>query len=193
MSIPGVLPNAYGVGTDGQLIGGASFFGPAYVTVRSGRFAAYEDGGASLDQNLLLSQTVMLDPGLYEVGYYLGADSPQQLTGYGSNAHIFVNGTPLRLTAPQCRGNVCSDLGIIPGDGSFQLFSGRFHALGGPIAMAFLVGGSGTGAAGISVDDAYIAQLAPVPEPSTLLLVASGLIGAARGHKRRRTTSNRSR
>jgi hypothetical protein len=166
---PGAPPNAYGVGADGDRIPGASFFGPTYVTARSGRFAAFEDGAAGRNpsQSLLLSQTLTLDPGLYFIGFHVGSDTPTVQTGFGSSVKILINGAPLSL-------NVWSD--TIPSDGSFQEFSGRFSAAGGPTTVGFLISGSGTGAAGISADDAFVTA-SPAPEPASMMLFATGLAG----------------
>jgi hypothetical protein len=183
VSIPAATPNAFGVGMDGQLIPGVSFFGPAYVTVRTGNFAAYMDGAAFYNQGLLLSQTLMLEPGRYSLGFFLGSDTPG-VAGFGANAQILVNNTPLPVIGvPTCVAGACNSAGMIPADASFGRFTGSFFTEGGgPFTLAFLVSGSGTGAAGISMDDAFLNHT-PVPEPASVLLLAAGLAGVAARHR----------
>jgi hypothetical protein len=105
----------------------------------------------------------------YTASFYIGSNSPSQ---YGDQVlAIDVDGNPI------CTGSGCGFF-LIPSNG-FALASATFTALSDTVTVDFHIQGSGTGDAGFSVDDFSVDGQAgrSVPEPSSLLLVGSGLLG----------------
>jgi hypothetical protein len=189
----GGIDGGHGVAQSGTLINGTMgkvnrynypSFGPTYVAVRTGVYAAYTASGrfySDLGDFLTLSQTLTLAPGTYKVGYYLAVDSPQQPLGYGASGNaIFVNGSD-----------------VLPSDFSgtlnsaFLEVSGQFTASGGPTTIELHITGSGDGRAGISIDDAFLNPvIIPAPEPASLTLFAFAIVSTAGifGWRRRKQT-----
>jgi len=160
-----------------------SSFGPTYVEVRTGSFAAYTASGDSNGDFLSLSQTLTLAAGTYVVGYFLAADSPQFSEGYGKVGNaILVNGNDVLPLVPSAGDYINS---------TYSETSGQFMTSGGPTTIELHITGSGDGRAGISIDDAFLKPVVTsAPEPASLTPCSLAIAGAAGifGWRRRKRT-----
>lgn len=167
----------FGVGADGLTFN--TIFGPMAVTARSGQYAAYALVGGTSGEYLMLTQTVVLAAGTYDVGYYLGTDRLSAPgSGFGSVDlnKILIDGVSYTLTDKP---------DFVPGDGSLARFATQFTTSGGSTQIQFRATASGARAL-ISVDDAFLTPAA-VPEPSTLISGGIAcLLGLGYGWRRRK-------
>jgi PEP-CTERM motif len=177
----GGTDGGHGVARGGNLINGTftgypyepGSFGPTYVAVRTGAYAAYTASGSSYSEFgdfLTLYQNLSLEPGTYKVGYYLAVNSPQQPLGYGASGNaIFVNGSNI----------LPSDFSGTLNSAFFEV-SGQFTTSGGLTPIELHITGSGDGRAGISIDNAFLNPvITSAPEPASLTLFGIALAGMA--------------
>ncbi len=181
--VGGNTPGA-GVSTDGNPIAGVDpRIGPSFTNVRSGNFAASALVSTFPLTFLTLSQTLAVVVGqAYSVGFWVNVDAPG-IFGVGlSPTGINVNGSPLSLSRP----SQLDTLNGFNGSGptNFALVSGSFTAVLPTATVNYTpLTGSGTWIAGLNFDDFhFVAE--PVPEPATLLLVGSGLLGLVARRRR---------
>jgi hypothetical protein len=172
-----------GVARDGVAIPNADPpFPPNFQNVRSGRFAANAlvSAFANPIELFVLQQTISVPARQrLRVGFWLGDDSQSALgMGIGDGqTQILVNGVgilPDRFVQPE------------PGSSrrDFLLISGAFDTgTRRTVDVAFAITGSGTSRVGLSLDDFFVA---PTPEPSSMLLLATGAVLAVRAARVRR-------
>ena len=172
----------YGVATDGTALpvtsaidGSPDLYFPSRQNVHSGDFAAYGitagDSQVGFREYVSFSQSLSLAPGKYELGFYLGTDNTPGGTGLtealvSGRLGIYVDGhhVPFATLPP---------FNFPGGSGSmnFVLCSAEVSLAAGPHNFGFHLSGSGTGRAGMSMDDAFVAA---VPEPGTVGLLLLG-------------------
>jgi hypothetical protein len=174
----GTSPN-FGVGTNGQLITGTfSGFVPTSVETHSGTYAGYAvvcgsepcvPSGNPLHY-LDLTQTLAVVPGAtYTVSFSLGTQSS---FSYGDGTMVSVNGVPILSRSGICFIPTMAD--CVPSTG-FVLESATFIASGPSATVDFHIIGSGDDDAGFSFDD-FDVEAVSAPEPSSLMLLALGLL-----------------
>lgn len=180
-TVDGNRAGAFGVGTKGKSLGGAyDVFGPMQVNTRSGNSAAYALVSSTYGESLGLSRAVDLEPGSYDVGYFLGADAPGKprgIMGFNSVGNtIMVNGKTLEMLSKAAIPN-----GNTPTD--FQAYYSEFTTTGGPTKIDLKITGSGFGRSLLSIDDIFVRPVVNtpspqlVPEPASLAVLGVGVLG----------------
>jgi PEP-CTERM motif-containing protein len=175
----------FGVATDGTpIMNTFPSFAPTFQNVRTGQFAANAllASFAVPQEGIILQQTIPVPMGhLVLVGFWIGTDA-QRGFGMGlgdGGTQIFIDGVGILPNR---------ELQFEPGSSpqDFALVGGTFNTgTRTTVDVAFNITGSGTGRVGASLDDFFV-QPRPVPEPSSILLLASGLVGAVRWRARAR-------
>ncbi len=181
------------VDSDGVLIQSTfPIFGPTYQNVHSGHFAAnallIQTPAPNLLGHIFLDQVISVLPNqTYNIGYYIGVDSPDYFQyGFSNGNAILVDDVPLALMG----------LGVIsPGDGTgsnpddFRHVSASYTTDSNQITatISFQISGSGNSRAGFSLDDFHFTgeQILVTPIPAAFWLFGSALIGLV-GFSRRK-------
>ncbi len=155
--------------------------------VRSGNFAAYGitagDSQAPFSEFVSFSQSVSLQAGTYELGFWLSTVDVNGGVGLNSattsgRLGIYVDGTQIPFTiSPSVDGTLTS---------SWVEFASRDTLGTGMHQIQFDISAGGTARVGISLDDTFMMA---VPEPSCSALAALGLVPLV--HTMRRHTPNR--
>lgn len=175
-------PAASGVATSGTAV--AAYF-PGSVNVLSGNYAAYgvvrgycctSPEAITLTQTLNVAPFQTLNIGFSASNWSNSIVGAQQMDAT-NGIEIYVNGTAILPNAAFFNFN---------NDQSWYGFSGTYaNGATTAITIEYQFVASGTGNFPVSLDDFYVEGAAAVPEPSSLLLAAVGVLGL--GIRRRRT------
>ena len=179
----GGINGGFGVLPDGAPIPGVTspIFLPARQNVHSGSFGAYAVTAGLDGEFVSFSQTIELEPGTYQAGFFLGND---EASAFGVAAEIDTGTLAIVVDGVRRPFNsLPGALNIPPGSGpdDFVFFSADFLRFGTRLtAIDFRISGSGTVRAGISVDDFSVIRLGPlpgaIPAPGAIALAALGAV-----------------
>lgn len=126
---------------------------------------------------MFFSQVLSLVPGAtYDIGFYAANSSMLPTTigiGTGQSPFVFDSGLSIYADGLQLLPYV-SNVSAPPG--TWLPFQASFTANSPTTTVAFKVTGSGTAYAPMSVDDFFVTAQTVTPEPSTVVLLASGLL-----------------
>lgn len=166
------------VGTAGMPVPGSDpgYFGSGSSLVRSGAYSAFGTVSSfNVPQGtMLFSQVLSLTPGTtYDIGFY-AANSSSRLTAYGIAIGPVNSGVLLFADGVQLLPNVYNLVNALTGE--WFPIQASFTANSPTTTVAFKVTGSGSAYAPISVDDFFVTAQTVTPEPSTVMLLASGLL-----------------
>lgn len=175
-----------GVGMSGDGISGTTF--GATIAVKEGTYAAYgvvRGFCCTLPEPAIFSQLISVTPGAdYTVGFFA---KHQSLSGVGysigdpdNSIQIFVDGVGL---LPSSSHTSCL-LDCFSAARGFLAFESTFNSgAASSVLVEFRMIASGTGYAGISMDDFYVIN--PVPEPASIgmVVVALGAFVWKRGRR----------
>jgi hypothetical protein len=166
-----------GVELNGTVIPGTNpIFGTTTEIAHSGDYAAFGVTAGATGEFLALSQTLNLAPGNYDLGYFMGNDSSSEFGVGGTPIGITVNGTPLNIVFnPPLQNGI--NFPITTTAAEMVEVTSNFSSTGGSTTIQFDISGSGTGRAGISVDDFFV--VASVPGPSTWTMMGLGFASVA--------------
>jgi len=176
------------VGMAGMPVPGSDpgYFGSGSSLVRSGAYSAFGAvSGFNLPQGtMLFSQVLSLTPGTtYDIGFF-AANSAAMLTAYGVAIGPVNNGVLLFADGVQLLPNVYNLVNAVTGQ--WFPIQASFTATGATTTVEFSVTGSGSAYAPISVDDFFVTAQTVTPEPSTVVLLATGLLMVFAGGRRYR-------
>ena len=166
-----------GAGMEGVAIPGTTF--GATIAVKEGTFAAYSvvrGACCTAPEPAIFSQLIGVAPGTdYTVGFFAKHQSGSGV-GYSigdadGSIQIFIDGAGL---LPSSSHTVCP-LDCFDAARGFVAFESTFNSGGASsVLVEFRMIASGTGHAGISMDDFYVVTSVPEPASAGLMAVALG-------------------
>jgi len=179
------------VGPAGTPIAGTNpiLFGDPSSLVRSGTWSASGTVASVLlpQGAIFFSQVLSLVPGtVYDIGFYAANSSQLPTTigiGTGQSPFQFDSGLSIYADGLQLLPYV-NNVSAPPG--TWLPFQASFTANSPTTTVAFKVTGSGSAYAPISVDDFFVTAQTVTPEPSTVVLLATGLLMVFAGGRRYR-------
>jgi len=175
-----------GAGMSGDPIPGTLF--GATIAVKEGTFAAYgvvRGSCCTIPEPAIFSQLISVTPGTdYTAGFFA---KHQSLTGVGysvgdaaTSIQIFVDGVGL---LPSSSHTSCP-LDCFSSVRGFLAFESTFNSgAASSVLVEFRMIASGTGYAGISMDDFYVIGKVPEPASIGMVIVALGAFAWKRGRR----------